>query len=394
MLYSVGLERALAYAEEAARESDNGQLSPDFLMLGLLKVLDEYDKKLLEDVFALGEEPRAYRVLKRYRFLEEGKAAYSVFVSQFDLGNKALCEQVLKNAERIAVKNAEARGAAADSVDLEDLANALLSSPTDRMKRFLLAPSEEEEEEEEEETPVKKFSLSEAIAKASKRVTLTAPVAPQSDDDEETDGDSDDDLWTDDDDDDDEETESDQDDTDKLFEKLWASLGVEDDEEEKEEEEAPISGARRLAAVMDDVKEIRGKLLGEVYGQDAAVNSFIAGYFKAAMEAEFKEERKKPKATFLFAGPPGVGKTFLAETAADALGLPFARFDMSEYADKEANIEFCGSDKVYKNGKAGNVTSFVEKNPKCVLLFDEIEKAHLVVIHLFLQLLDAGRLRP
>ncbi len=105
------------------------------------------------------------------------------------------------------------------------------------------------------------------------------------------------------------------------------------------------------------------------------------------------KSRKSPRATFLFAGPPGVGKTFLAEKAAEALMLPFMRFDMSEYSDKEANLEFCGSDKVYKNGKAGNVTGFVEANPRCVLLFDEIEKAHLSVIHLFLQMLDAGRLR-
>ena len=83
----------------------------------------------------------------------------------------------------------------------------------------------------------------------------------------------------------------------------------------------------------------------------------------------------------------------MAEKAAEALKLPFMRFDMSEYSDKEANIEFCCSDKVYKNGKAGNVTSFVADNPKCVLLFDEIEKANICVIHLFLQMLDAGRLR-
>lgn len=59
------------------------------------------------------------------------------------------------------------------------------------------------------------------------------------------------------------------------------------------------------------------------------------------------------------------------------------RFDMSEYADKEANLEFCGSDKVYKNAKSGNVTGFVSEHPKCILLFDEVEKAHLCVIHLF-----------
>ena len=119
----------------------------------------------------------------------------------------------------------------------------------------------------------------------------------------------------------------------------------------------------------------------------------MSGYFQAQLTALTRKGVTRPQATFLFAGPPGVGKTFLAETAAEALGLPFCRFDMSEYSDKEANIEFCGSDNVYKNAKAGNVTDFVAKHPRCVLLFDEIEKAHINVIYLFLQLLDAGRLR-
>ena len=148
-----------------------------------------------------------------------------------------------------------------------------------------------------------------------------------------------------------------------------------------------------MADLVADVKRIRSELQESVYGQDNAINVFATGYFQASMLSMIDKSRKRPRATFLFAGPPGVGKTFLAEKAAEALKLPFMRFDMSEYADKEANLEFCGSDKVYKNAKAGNVTSFVADNPKCVLLFDEIEKAHICVIHLFLQMLDAGRLR-
>ena len=140
-------------------------------------------------------------------------------------------------------------------------------------------------------------------------------------------------------------------------------------------------------------KKLRNALLQSVFGQDHAVNLFATGYFQGEVTAAMDEGRIRPRATFLFAGPPGVGKTLLAEKAAEALGLPFMRFDMSEYADKEANLEFAGTDKVYKGSKEGNVTGFVAKHPQCVLLFDEIEKANLVVIHLFLQLLDAGRLR-
>ena len=157
--------------------------------------------------------------------------------------------------------------------------------------------------------------------------------------------------------------------------------------------EKPQNTKAWLEALVSRVKDIRANLLDSVFGQDNAVNTFATGFFQAEMLAMTDKSRVRPGATFLFAGPPGVGKTFLAEKAAEALGRPFMRFDMSEYADKEANIEFCGSDKVYKNGKAGNVTSFVAENPQCVLLFDEIEKAHINVIHLFLQLLDAGRLR-
>ena len=170
---------------------------------------------------------------------------------------------------------------------------------------------------------------------------------------------------------------------------LLAQAEKEDDEEETVA--APTKS--NLSTLVSNVKNIRTGLQGVVYGQDNAINVFATGYFQSNMLHLIDRSRRRPKATFLFAGPPGVGKTFLAEQVADALKLPFCRFDMSEYADKESHIEFAGSDKVYKNGKAGNVTSFVDKNPECVLLFDEIEKAHLGVIHLFLQILDAGRLR-
>lgn len=148
-----------------------------------------------------------------------------------------------------------------------------------------------------------------------------------------------------------------------------------------------------IDSLVGKIKSIRRQLLDNVFGQNNAINTFVTGFNQACMLSLLDSERRQPGAVFLFAGPPGVGKTYLAETAARLLDLPFRRFDMSEYADKEANIEFCGSDKVYKDAKAGNVTSFVEENPRCVLLFDEIEKAHSCAIHLFLQMLDAGRLR-
>ena len=142
----------------------------------------------------------------------------------------------------------------------------------------------------------------------------------------------------------------------------------------EEEEDGTSADKTNISQLVDNVKNIRSGLQGVVYGQDNAINVFSTGYFQSNMLHLIDKSRRRPKATFLFAGPPGVGKTFLAEQVADALKLPFCRFDMSEYADKESHLEFAGSDKVYKNGKVGNVTSFVAKNPECVLLFDEIEK--------------------
>lgn len=159
------------------------------------------------------------------------------------------------------------------------------------------------------------------------------------------------------------------------------------------DDEEPQKTSTSLSGMVSVSKKIRAGLKAEIFGQDNAVNTFVTGYFQSELMAATDKTKRRPKASFLFAGPPGVGKTFTAETAAKILGLPFQIFDMSEYSDKEASIEFAGSDKVYKNGKAGNVTSFVSANPKCVILFDEIEKAHISVIHLFLQILDAGRIR-
>lgn len=166
-----------------------------------------------------------------------------------------------------------------------------------------------------------------------------------------------------------------------------------DDASQEDEEQEKLDPRKRVALLTEKANGMREKLLSQVYGQDNAINVFVAGYFQSELLHLTDKKRTRPRATFLFAGPPGVGKTFLAEKVAEALGLPFMRFDLSEYADHEANIEFCGSDKVYRGSKKGNVTGFVEKHPKCVLLFDEVEKAHTCVINLFLQMLDAGRLR-
>ena len=179
--------------------------------------------------------------------------------------------------------------------------------------------------------------------------------------------------------------------TDLSFEDLAGGMGSNPDLAAQPEPE-PL-GKQGLANTVAQTREIQQTLLSNIFGQDHAVNAFVSGYFQAEIATHSKNRSEKPRATFLFAGPPGVGKTFLAESAAKALGLPFQRFDMSEYSDMDAVVKFSGMDRSYGSGKPGNVTGFVHKNPKSVLLFDEIEKANSRVIYLFLQLLDAGRLK-
>ena len=188
---------------------------------------------------------------------------------------------------------------------------------------------------------------------------------------------------------------TDSDEADDNGEKEEEKTELEADDTVRETEDTADNKDKRLVVseLTQKVKDMNAELSKRVFGQENAINVFTAGYFQAELLALTDKKRVRPKATYLFAGPPGVGKTFLAENIAELLELPFERFDMSEYSDTSATVEFCGSDNVYKNGKQGNFTSFVSKNPRCVVLFDEIEKAHISVIHLFLQILDAGRIR-
>lgn len=136
-------------------------------------------------------------------------------------------------------------------------------------------------------------------------------------------------------------------------------------------------------------KQLYSDLLEKVKGQDDAVRMFVQGYFQAEVLRGDDPEQKKPAATFLFAGPPGVGKTLLASNTAEMLGLPFKRFDMSEFTNPSSVDTFIGTESSYKGDK-GQVTQFAKENPRSIILFDEIEKAHTKIIYLFLQMLDGG----
>jgi cell division protease FtsH len=141
------------------------------------------------------------------------------------------------------------------------------------------------------------------------------------------------------------------------------------------------------------LRTLRRELLRSVIGQDHAVHGFVAGLFNIEILRDADSERCKPAGLFVFAGPPGVGKTFLAETGAGSLGRPFLRFDMSGFGQDYEVSGLVGSPPIYKGAQAGALTGFVKEHPDAVVLFDEIERAHPTVIQLFLQILDAGRLQ-
>lgn len=147
-----------------------------------------------------------------------------------------------------------------------------------------------------------------------------------------------------------------------------------------------------LGDLVNKLRGLRSELLKKVFGQDHAVHTFIEGLYNAEVTATADKERKKPAAVFVFAGPPGVGKTYMAELCASFLERPFKRFDMTGYTDFHAHKDLVGFAPVYRGSQPGTLTGFVEKNPNAILLFDEIEKAHLTTIQLFYQILDAGRL--
>jgi len=150
--------------------------------------------------------------------------------------------------------------------------------------------------------------------------------------------------------------------------------------------------APRLEELTERLRRLRAELMAKVFGQDHAIHAFVEGLFNAEVMAAADIQRRRPQAVFVFAGPPGVGKTFLAELGAAHLDRPFKRFDMSAYSGHEQSQDLVGWAKSYRGAHPGHLTEFVERNPNAVLLFDEIEKAHLNTIHLFLQLLDGGTL--
>ena len=138
------------------------------------------------------------------------------------------------------------------------------------------------------------------------------------------------------------------------------------------------------------LKDLEPSLKRVVFGQDAAIEA-LSSAIKLARAG--LREPEKPIGSYLFAGPTGVGKTEVAKQLADTLGIELLRFDMSEYMEKHAVSRLIGAPPGYVGfDQGGLLTDGVDQNPHCVLLLDEIEKAHPDVYNILLQVMDHGTL--
>ena len=155
----------------------------------------------------------------------------------------------------------------------------------------------------------------------------------------------------------------------------------------------PLSFAKasqRAAMLEEGLKEA-------IYGQDAAIDRFVDAYKRYLVAPASR--RGKPSVVCLLAGPPGTGKTYLAETAATILDANVKRFDMSAYAGDNSNTheDLDGFAKAWKGAQPGFLTEAVRKSnaagKPCVLIIDEIEKAGRFVQLLFLQILEGAHLK-
>jgi ATP-dependent Clp protease ATP-binding subunit ClpA len=138
------------------------------------------------------------------------------------------------------------------------------------------------------------------------------------------------------------------------------------------------------------LKDLEKSLKRVVFGQDNAIVA-LSSAIKLARAG--LREPEKPIGNYLFAGPTGVGKTEVAKQLADTLGVELLRFDMSEYMEKHAVSRLIGAPPGYVGfDQGGQLTDGVDQHPHCVLLLDEIEKAHPDVYNILLQVMDHGTL--
>lgn len=144
-----------------------------------------------------------------------------------------------------------------------------------------------------------------------------------------------------------------------------------------------VDDRNRLMTLSGDLKKV-------IFGQDEAVDELVTAI---QMSRSGLSEPNRPVGNFMFAGPTGVGKTEMAKQLAEALGIEFIRFDMSEYMEKHTVSRLIGSPPGYVGyDEGGQLTEAVHQNPHAVLLLDEIEKAHEDIYNVLLQVMDHATL--
>jgi ATP-dependent Clp protease ATP-binding subunit ClpA len=140
----------------------------------------------------------------------------------------------------------------------------------------------------------------------------------------------------------------------------------------------------------DVLKNLERNLKLTIFGQDRAIEALSAAI---KMSRSGLGDQRKPVGSFLFSGPTGVGKTEVTRQLAIAMGVEFVRFDMSEYMERHTVSRLIGAPPGYVGfDQGGLLTEAIAKHPHCVLLLDEIEKAHTDVYNLLLQVMDHGTL--
>lgn len=138
------------------------------------------------------------------------------------------------------------------------------------------------------------------------------------------------------------------------------------------------------------LKSLDATLKKEIFGQDQAIDTVVKAIKRS--RAGFNEG-EKPVASLLFVGPTGVGKTEISKQLANILGVPLLRFDMSEYQEKHTVARLIGAPPGYVGYEEGGLlTDAVRKTPYCVLLLDEVEKAHPDIYNILLQIMDYATL--
>src|SRR6266511_2282914 len=138
------------------------------------------------------------------------------------------------------------------------------------------------------------------------------------------------------------------------------------------------------------LQHLEGTLKRVVYGQDKAIDA-LAASIKLARAG--LREPEKPIGCYLFSGPTGVGKTEVAKQLSIALGVEMIRFDMSEYMERHTVSRLIGAPPGYVGfDQGGLLTDGVDQHPHCVLLLDEVEKAHPDLFNVLLQIMDHGKL--